>query len=216
MGDTRLILFDIHKVMVQSSGDTLNGFDLTSWPGAFVTAAGALAVAVLTAVVAILIELSRHRAARRAFHVQEIRNRTAEAFSLMFTLQHEIEWITWHATKAPEFVGQGMVDSYNKAVHVTYPKLLGALAVVAALDKGLFDRLSPIARHLYELDMEVALAARGLEGRRTRKKSLEGLKNHYPAAKALYDAFPHLMASTLSDESAGSRRTRFLVCHARR
>src|SRR5687768_16727364 len=116
---------------------------------AILAAAAALVGATIAAWVTLRTERSRRvaereaealriRAAGDAEELKLLRDRTAQVFYQLFAIQHEMEWITWHALHHPETVDGAMVRAYESAVHAAYPKALGAMALVAAMDRELY------------------------------------------------------------------------------
>jgi hypothetical protein len=68
----------------------------------------------------------------------------AEVFTYIFHLQHEMEWLTWQAAKRPDSFDVSMAAAYESAVHAVYPRILGAMAVLASLDLELYESLQQL------------------------------------------------------------------------
>jgi hypothetical protein len=83
----------------------------------------------------------RRRQEREDARLTDVRLTAADVFTEMFVLQHEIEWITWHARFHPEAVNAEMLAAYDAAVHSCIPRLLGSLAVLTSRDRTLYDRV---------------------------------------------------------------------------
>jgi hypothetical protein len=103
----------------------------------------ALAGALIAGAVALRNESRRRLTARLDSDRQALRAQAAEVFRQMFVLQHEMEWLTWHADKRPDSIGSEMVSAYESRVHDCYPRILGAMAVLASMDLSLYHRLAP-------------------------------------------------------------------------
>ena len=132
--------------------------EVTLYVGVF-TALIALTAAGITAAVSVINERKRRRDARRSDELKELRGWVAEVFIHLYVIQHETEWLTWHAANAPEAVDTEMLRNYHAATHTALPKVLGSLAIVASVDVELFKRLDQIAVALYNFEGAVALAA---------------------------------------------------------
>jgi hypothetical protein len=116
---------------------------------AVLTAAAALAAALITGVYLLRTERLRRKNEQALAAQHELRSRTSAAFAELFALQHEIEWLSWHATKDRTSVDHDVIQDYHAAVHTIFPRLLGAMAGVAALDLDLYEKLRPLAGQLY-------------------------------------------------------------------
>jgi hypothetical protein len=142
-------------------------------------------------------ERQRLQAQRDEARLSAIRLSAADAFKEMFVLQHEVEWLTWHARYEPKAVNEDMRRDYNQAVHVSIPKLLGALAVLASLDETTFRKLKPIADELFEFEGTTARAAIGLSERKTREAALRRLAFRFDRAYSLWIVLPKKMAEVM-------------------
>lgn len=183
--------------------------------GAVIAALSLLVVAVISAVGTLRQEQRRRREERKETERLEIRRRAADVFTLMFAMQHEIEWITWHAANDPAALNPHMVDNYHRTIHTTYPKLLGAMAVVCAFDEELFHRLKPLTDDLYKLDIEVALATRDLRSLVRCSFAIRTLKRLHPIVKNLYEQLPQQMAQSMQLSAPSPRRKKMSLWHPR-
>ena len=80
-------------------------------PEALVAAAAigglaALAGALVAGGTALRNETRRRSAGRKDVERQALRTQAAEVFRHIFALQHEMEWLTWHAVNRPKVTGQ--------------------------------------------------------------------------------------------------------------
>jgi hypothetical protein len=169
----------------------------------------ALVVALVGAGVALRNETRRRTAARLDAERQALRGQAAAVFRHMFTLQHEMEWLTWHAANRPAQLSPEMA-AYEAAVHKAYPSLLGAMAVLASMDMKLYDSLKPLADQLYAADGEIGTLITGLTSAETRQDSVAGLKKGYRPATAFYESLPPQMAKAmqLADTKDTARRSK--------
>jgi hypothetical protein len=157
----------------------------------------ALAGAVLAAVVALRNETSRRRAAQLEADRQATKAQAAEVFRHMFALQHEMEWLTWHAAQRPIAINSRMVTSYESAVHIGYPSLLGSMATLASLDLDLYSRLLPIVERIYDVEGQIGRIITGLDVRRQRPRSVQELGELNGSVKAMYLDLPPQLASAM-------------------
>jgi hypothetical protein len=153
--------------------------------------------AVITAVVAIRNERQRSQATKQEAFVQELRSRTADVFGQLLAMQHSMEWLTWHAQRDPASVSR-LHEQYEEEVHRTYPQLLGAMAVTAALDLTLYSELRMLVNRVYELEGEVAIsliaAVRRGPDQNDALRALAGLN---PAVTRLYEELPIELAEAM-------------------
>lgn len=171
-------------------------------PEALVAAAAiggfaALVGALIAGGIALRNETRRRSAGRQDIERQALRAQSAEVFRYMFIFQHEMEWLTWHAVNRPKNLDSQITAAYEAAVHDSYPRLLGAMAVLASMDMGLYQRLTPMVDRIYQTEGQVGRIISGLESRRTRGGSLAKLKQLNEPVKALYVALPPEMAEAM-------------------
>ena len=171
-------------------------------PEALVAAAAigglaALVGALVAGGVALRNETRRRSTVRQDVERQALRAQAAEVFRYMFVFQHEMEWLTWHAFNRPKNLDSQMTATYETAVHDGYPRLLGAMAVLASMNMALYQRLVPMVDRIYEMEGEIGRLITGLDSRRTRGGSLAKLKQLNEPVKALYVALPPEMAEAM-------------------
>ena len=119
--------------------------------GALIGAATALASGALTGYVALRIERLRQREARHASHVQAVREHTAAFFAELFAIHLAANWIAWFAEHDSDALDEAMVEFYDGETYRAFPKLLGATAMVAALNLGVYQELQPLIIEVYQL-----------------------------------------------------------------
>jgi hypothetical protein len=171
-------------------------------PEAVVVAAsiGGLAAfvgAVIAGGVALRNETRRRKATFQDAERQALRAQAAEVFRHMFVLQHEMEWLTWHAVYRSSRLDSQMITAYESTVHDSYPRLLGAMAVLASMDMTLYNQLMPLADRIYDTEGEVAKLIGGLGSRRKRGDSLAQLRQLKDPVTALYRTLPPEMAEAM-------------------
>jgi hypothetical protein len=118
-------------------------------------------------------------------------------FKEMFLLQHEVEWLTWHALYNPNAVDERMLGAYDNAVHASIPKLLGSLAVLASLDKIMYDNLALIAEELFAFEGDTARVAIPVREPESRESAIKALAARFVPAEALWRGLPLKMAAVM-------------------
>jgi hypothetical protein len=157
----------------------------------------ALIAALVAGAVALRNESHRRSAARKDVDRQTLRAQAAEVFRQMFVLQHEMEWLTWHAANRPKSLNSQMTRAYESSVHDSYPRILGAMAVLASMDIGLYRRLEPLMERLFEAESQIGGLINGLSSRRKRGSSLVQLKQLNEPVRTLYLDLPPEMAEVM-------------------
>jgi uncharacterized membrane protein YccC len=126
--------------------------------GALIGAGIALVVGLLTVFVAWRNERSRQRAAKATADIETLRKYTAVAFNELFALNHAASWVTWFAQHAPRAVNQQMRADFDAETHGTFPKLNGAMAMVASVSLDVYQELLGLKGHVFRLWEQVAIA----------------------------------------------------------
>lgn len=171
---------------------------------AAIAASTALLGVLATSAVALHNETRRRRAAAVDADRLAIRAQAAEVFVHLFHIQHEMEWLTWHAVNRPAEIDRDFVARYETAVHATYPKVLGAMAVLASLDLGLYRSLAPTVDDLYNLEGDLARELGDLSATRRRRRSISKLVDQHATVVALYQSLPPKLADAM--QAADPRR----------
>jgi hypothetical protein len=143
--------------------------------GASIAGTVALASSVLTNLVTLRNERLKQTEARRAAYVEALRKHTGVAFAELFAVQHADNWVSRFAEYDPHAINNEMIKAHHTEVHGAYPKLLGAMASVAALNLRVYEELQPLARRLYDLDHHVSLALRQFGD--DREKTVQSLRD---------------------------------------
>lgn len=166
---------------------------------ASLTSASAFLAAIIAACVALWNENRKRRQERILARVASVRSCSAEVFKEIFNLQHEVEWLTWHAANNPQRVTGQMIDSYEAAVHETIPRLLGSLSVLASLDVNAYKKLNTIVDDVFTLEGQVARIAAGLGEPSTRSLAIDGLAGRLEESEKLWTTLPLSMAAMMED-----------------
>jgi hypothetical protein len=167
--------------------------------GAAVAAAAIAAAAALVGVIAsnaaaLRNETRRRRAAVADAERQAIRSQAAEVFVHMFHMQHEMEWLTWHAVNCPERVDRSLGSAYENAIHAIYPRILGAMAVLASLDVVLYRKLRPVLDDMYDVDEKIGKEVCHVAQPERHVAAVARLADQHEAARAFYRDLPEKLA----------------------
>ncbi len=120
--------------------------------------------------------------------LKNIRTQVAEVGREMLSMQHSMEWICWHGAHAPQLIDDHVISQYENEVHTIYPRLLGALCVLASMDLSLYNELLLLSKELYALDGGIARAVAVY--RDSSAEAARILKEHYPSVVDLYEKLP--------------------------
>jgi hypothetical protein len=156
--------------------------------------------------VALWNEHRRRREQRESERLAAIRASVADVFKQMFIIQHEIQWLTWHAKHDRAAVNEEMKRSYDKGIHASDPKLLGSLAVLASLDLEMHQRLFKLAKRLYALEGDTARIASRLTRRRSRARAIEELATKEEISDSLWRRLPQEMVRALGSRVSDRHR----------
>lgn len=175
--------------------------DVTPLIVALIGATVALTTAIVAAIVGVRNEVRSRRGAARREELKELRLRVADVFTELLIIQHEMEWLTWHAVNHTDAVDPPMIDRYEATVHGAFPKALSAMAIVASLDLDLYHLLRPLANEVYSVEGEVARAAKDLEF--DRERSIAALTRLEPRAVELYERLPEALGKAMEQAGYG-------------
>lgn len=144
--------------------------------GALIGAVAAVGSGALTNMATSRNEQAQHREDRHTAYVETLRQHTAVAFTEMFALQFAAHMAAWFAKCDPRAVDQQLVSSYDTESYRAFPKLLGSMAMIAALNLRVYQELRPLILEVYRVSDAVAVALHQLEsGREQAIQSLRGL-----------------------------------------
>jgi hypothetical protein len=164
--------------------------------GASIAGTVALASSVLTNLVTLRNERFKQMEARRATYVEALRKQTGVAFAELFGLQHADNWISWFAEHDPSAIKEAMITAHRAEIHAAYQKLLGAMAMLAALNLRVYEELLPLARRVYSLDHQVGLALRHFseDQREDQEAGVRSLRHCFREALQLEHELPPELA----------------------
>jgi len=182
-------------------GRTVDLKDFTPLIVALIGATVALTTALVAAIVGVRNEVRSRRGAARREELKELRLRVADVFTELFMIQHEMEWLTWHAENHPEAVDPAMIARYEATVHAAFPKALSAMAIVASLDLDLYLLLRPLADEVYSVEGQIALAAKDLET--DRQTSIAALRRLKETPTSLYQKLPVELGTAMDKAGYG-------------
>jgi LPS O-antigen subunit length determinant protein (WzzB/FepE family) len=179
---------------------------VATFVGTVITAVVAIRNERQRAQAAVDVEVRRGEASAQEAFVQELRSRTADVFGQLLAMQHSMEWLTWHAQHDPASISR-LHEQYEQEVHRTYPQLLGAMSVTAALDLTLYLELRLLVNKVYELEGKVAIslitAARPGPEQNDALRDLAALN---PAVIDLFEELPIKLAEAMRKaQVAGTR-----------
>lgn len=186
---------------------TADGPD-TALVAAGLTGVLGLVAAVVAGIVALRVESTRRAADLERARVASVRSDAAEVFRHVFVLQHEMEWLTWHAGHRPGTPDERMVTAYEAAVHEAYPRLMGALAALASSDLDLYDELAAVVDDVYRVEGRIGVLISGLVGDPGgRAEAVAALAEMGEEARELYRTLPPRMAEAMRRAGTGSTAT---------
>jgi hypothetical protein len=133
----------------------------------------------------------------------QLRLQIAEVARKLLSAQHSMEWIAWYAHYAPQRVTQEMVSNYEQEIHKAFPELLGALAVTAALSLDAYNRLTPLAEEVYDLDASISMAL--VNFKVSPLESAKGVSEALPKTGELYKRLPLRIAEILKVVEVSTR-----------
>lgn len=147
-------------------------------------------------------ETRRRRWERADNERRALRAQAALVFEQVFVLQHEMEWLTWHAHRRPAAVRSELTEAYEDAVHRAYPRLLGAMAVLASLDLKLYNLLLPLTEQLFALESDIGTEITRLGLPDHAGEALAALQGMHSTVSALYRTYPPRLAEVLQTADA--------------
>lgn len=112
--------------------------------------------AIIGALAGLLAGYLAGRQASRLEYEKETRHASAQVARGIGAAIHTISWLTWRAKFQPQHLSVEHVDAFDRDMHSLYPELTGSLALVAALDMKIYDRLREVVDEVYALDVRVA------------------------------------------------------------
>lgn len=89
---------------------------------------------------------------------KETRLAVAELTKHIAAAALSMSWLTWKAKFQSQHFTLEDVEQYDAKIHQVYLELTGAYAVVAALNRAAYQKISKIVDEVYELDGNIATA----------------------------------------------------------
>jgi len=127
------------------------------------------------------IERQRWLRARDDKLIQDLQLAIVELTRKLAAGIHSMQWFMWVTEYQPEkFTIEQLNEKlrdYNNEVHDLFPELTGSLMVIAALDKDMYNRMSPLVNEFIELDWQIAMIAVSQDD--SFSKSVEALASCY-------------------------------------
>ena len=163
--------------------------------GALIGGGAAVIGAAVTGTVAYRVERSRQEGAAQLASVAALREQMGLAFAGLFTLQHALNWVTWFAKHDADAVNKKMVRAFDDEIHAAHPQILGAFAVVAALNLTIYEELNPLVQRLYDLEHNVAAALHRLGT--DREATIAMLQRYLDAVLDVEEDLPRELARTM-------------------
>lgn len=163
--------------------------------GALIGGGAAVVGATVTGTVAYWVERSRQEGTAKLASAAALREQLAVAFTALFTLQHALNWVTWFAKYAADAVNKKMVRAFDEEIHAAHPQILGAMAMVAALDLTVYQELHPLVQELYRVEHDVAAALHRLET--DREATIDMLRRYLDTVLEIEEELPLKLATAM-------------------
>jgi len=126
------------------------------------------------------LEYQKWQRTREDDTVKEISLAIAELMKKMATAAQYISWFTWEADYRPDRITKDTVDNYDLEMRGLFPEIDSALIVVSALSGKAYERLSPLVKKIYDLDLEVSRDTRMIIN--APEKAIKGIASHKDVA----------------------------------
>ncbi len=168
---------------------------LAALTGAIVGGMAAIAGSLIIGLIQIRTEKQKWLRAKQDESAAQLRFQIAEVARKMLSAQHSMEWIAWYAAYTPQHLSQEMASNYEREIHKVFPELLGSLAVTASLSLDAYNRLTPLAEEIYELDPRISRAL--VSFKVSPLESAKAVSATLPKATELYKQLPLQIAEIL-------------------
>jgi hypothetical protein len=109
------------------------------------------------------VEDAKALVARQSALDSELREAVRQFATAAGSMIHSMCWLTWDCS-ARSRVDSEMARRYDAEAHELSPQLVAQLAVIAMLDRGVHDKLSPLADAIFRADAKVGDAVVIAEG----------------------------------------------------
>lgn len=156
--------------------------------GGIISAITAIGTSMLTTRNQLRLEKAKAELTRQDALLKDLRSSIAEVVRDMLSAYHSMEWVSWYATKGSDLINEDLISQYHKEIHMIIPRMLGSLAVVAAIDKATYEELTILAHRLQQIEDRIAEAF--IKYKRTPEESLSALAECHKDAFALHKSLP--------------------------
>lgn len=123
--------------------------------GAAVGSVGSLAGVAVTAWLSGRLESRRQQDVHRRAALDRLHAQAADVLRLMFRAEYSVYSVCWFARYLPDQLDAARVALYEQTMERVLPELQGALAVLAGLDKKVYDALDNWTEQINVLDGRV-------------------------------------------------------------
>ncbi len=86
----------------------------------------------------------------------EFKKEIANAVQIIMSMVQEISWVSWEVSKGKAEKSNEYLNKYNGAAKENLSKTSAHLALIAAIDLPVYEKLRKIAQEVYDLDLELA------------------------------------------------------------
>ncbi len=133
----------------------------------------------------------------RLEYKREIRLSVAKLTKLLGAATHSAAWLTWKARFRPSQMTAADIEEYDKEMHALFPELTGALVVLAALNKSVYDKMRPLVLDLYKLDNGISETATKVLGNDA--DGIKELDGRYDQANEAEGELPEKAANIMKE-----------------
>lgn len=116
---------------------------------------------------------------------------------------HSMCWLTWLAKQAPQRLTENRITEYDNEMHELLPQITGLHAMVAALDRASFDRLSGLVERVLVADERIGRAS--LEFMTGSSDSATALAACFEETMLLERTIPQVVADVISPKTQSSQ-----------
>ncbi|MCP4550238.1 MAG: hypothetical protein GY835_27570 [bacterium] len=131
----------------------------------------------------------------RLEYKREIRLAVAKLTRMLGAAAHSAAWLTWKVRYRPSRITASDIEKYDKEMHTLFPELTGALVVLAALNKSVYDKMRPLVLDVYKLDNDISETATKIL-----EKDADGIKEldcQYDQANEMESELPEKAADIM-------------------
>ena len=141
------------------------------------------------------------RVARRTALDSELREAVRQFTFAAGSAIHSMSWITWDFDQRGR-VNKEMVTDYDAEMHQLFPTIIAQLAVIAMLNRDVYDSLAPFADEIIKLDGTLSSAM--ISEQQEVGSQVEALRRCYATAVDLEAGFRGGVANLFPDDARWS------------